>query len=201
MRAATTAVLCALACATPAPTIASPAGAAVDVGGVRLAAAAATDLATDVRARATFVVVAVENAGRSPLPLRLADLALASDAGPRASALPPHPVDDGALPVDARFARERFLVAAESARLVPSVPVWRGALDVDPLFHAQAAEGWRKGPPPDDVRARMLPDGVLLPGGRVVGLVAFERMPDDVPRATLTWTLRGALVDVPVRLQ
>jgi hypothetical protein len=31
----------------------------------------------------------------------------------------------------------------------------------------------------------MLPEGVLRPGGRVEGLVAFERMPDDVPRAAL----------------
>ncbi|MBZ5715719.1 hypothetical protein [Nannocystis pusilla] len=123
----------------------------------------------------TPMLVAVENDGGRPIEIRYDHFAL---VGARTfAALPPFWTIGQVEPVTPVYPSSGFAVAPWLAASFPARPVFTDDFPFHTDYYdrhfTEIARIYR---PSRDMRRKALPEGVLAPGGRIVGFVYFERV-------------------------
>jgi hypothetical protein len=162
---------------------------AVD-SGVRLSAAGdrwvgePRDLAREV----TPILVRVENNGARRLAVRYESFEFRHIDGEKFEAIPPFNIDATMIePVEATpYPVSGFYVAPYLRRYYRQFAVFWDPFAVDRVWYSSRFTVWREVelPTPDMVRLA-LPEGVLEPGGVVMGFVYFEHIRHEPEEATL----------------
>jgi hypothetical protein len=145
-----------------------------------------------IRDEVTPLKVAFRNDSPRSVRLRYRELSLVGPDGRRFAALPVvkverevevprlaegHPVIQQPL-----FQAQGFEAAPYYRPMYPTVTVYNQPFAFDPQYNENWYEYWAdvESPSPEMI-ARALPEGVILPGGRVSGFLYFEHIdPDDV---------------------
>lgn len=146
--------------------------------------------------------VRIVNDSGQPLRLRYQDFALVGDAQVY-PALPPRRIggsvseprlaDDAPPIVNPGFAYSGFQVAPFYGPVYPGIEPFGAAFAVDPLYYDRQFGYWERTElPTPEMLARVLPEGVLAPGGRVEGFLYFEKVD---PGVTSRLRYRAALVN------
>ncbi|MGM0575369.1 MAG: hypothetical protein ACQEXJ_06535 [Myxococcota bacterium] len=137
----------------------------------------------------TPLLLAVANDGDVPVRVRYAEIGLATQDGVRLAALPPLALDEEQVePVESvPYSWSGFYVAPYGAHYYPEHEAWAGGFLVDRVYYDTHYPALRRVdlPTPDMIR-RALPEGVVEPGGRVMGFVYFQELPEGAEQATLT---------------
>jgi hypothetical protein len=204
-------LLVAAGCSAPGTDL-TPAPAATTVGsetavdrveGVRMTAEsnAWPGIATVAR-EVTPIRVTIENGSQMPVRLRYSEFALVSPTGTRYSALPPYgvegSVDDARLvetyaPVTSpAFRATGFRVAPYYSSVYPTYTPYSGSFGYDRYYYDRYATVYRDiALPTEEMVSRVLPEGVIDPGGSVDGFLYFVRVDPAAPRVRF----RADLVD------
>lgn len=191
----------------------SPAPAAHQVPGVRDAAVAevsgvemqvesdAWPGPTDIDEEVTPLRVRIENGSSHPLRIRYSEFALISYSGHRHAAVPPYAVTgsveepviaDPHDPITPTIAHSRFRVASHYRPIYPHLTVFPDPFYYDPFYHRHYSAYWRNIPlPTPAMLERVLPEGVVDPGGMLEGHLYFEPVSTEEVRVRF----RADLVD------
>ncbi len=152
--------------------------------------------------KVTALRIAIDNRSNNALRLSFNEIALVGKQGEVYAALPPFRMvgtagdlnaEAGYAPIlEPGFYHQGFRVAAAYVSIYPTLPAFRGAFFGDPMYYdnywAVLSEA---APPTTKMLLLALPEGVLEAGGRVSGIVYFEKVRADADRVEL----RARLVD------
>lgn len=176
------------------------------VNGVQVLAQADTWPGTaPISQEVTPVRVVIENNSSQPLRIRYNDFALVSADGQRFAALPLYGIEGTVEePVTAEaytpvtnpvFTYTDFTVAPYYSTIYPGITPFAGAFAFDPFYYDTYVTYWRdRSLPTTEMFTRALPEGVVMPNGRVDGWLYFEEVGDArrvTFRADLTEATRG----------
>lgn len=154
---------------------------AVDrVAGVELLVDGAPDLGLPAGTEEAVAAVRlrVRNLSDEPVRLRYREFRLREPSGREHAALPPWQIEAEALAgTSPAFTWDRFFVAQPYAPFVRGVAPWDGPFEVDPFYNSAFFPRWADALPTEEMMAQALPEGVLIPGGSVEGLLYFEDYP------------------------
>lgn len=157
------------------------------------------------------IQIAIENASTHPLRVRYSEFRLrgpALDYRP----LPPRKLVYGEVTVTEdpilvpRIVSERFRVAPHLYPNFPGFDRWNLPWEDDPGFYATQYAKWKVSLPTVDMIDRAIPEGVLEPGGRIVGFMYFEPLRPGLDRVRLDFDLVDAKsqlnygrIEIPLR--
>jgi hypothetical protein len=132
----------------------------------------------DLPSIVTPVYVTIANRSDAPVLVRYRDFTLTGPSGLQTAAIPPlHIQRPGtAVAVVPRFGWNRFLVFRPYGPFYPTVPMWGGPFDYDPLLYDQLYGSWKPPLPSPDMLNQAVPEGVLQPGGQTAGFLYFHRL-------------------------
>lgn len=152
----------------------------------------------EIEAHVTPLRVEIENDSNMPLRIRYSDFALVNEAdGARFAALPPYEVEGSVSePVAVRaigFNHSRFHVAPGYQWLYPDLRPYGSAFHYDPYYNDHYYTYWADMPlPTEEMLRRVIPEGVIDPGGSLSGFLYFERVPVDLERVDFRYELTSA---------
>ncbi|NIS36691.1 MAG: hypothetical protein GWO04_45175 [Actinobacteria bacterium] len=137
----------------------------------------------------TPVQVTIENGSGAPIRLRYSRFALVAPTGETYAAIPPFDVrGEEVEPID-RYV-DGFYVAPHLRGYYPGLPAYRGyypaVYDYYDVYYPRFLEIEL---PTGDMIQKALPEGVLMPGGRITGFLYFENVDRDVPTVDFTMLL------------
>jgi hypothetical protein len=148
------------------------------------------------------VKVTLENRSEHPVRLRYGEFALRTPQGEHLAALPPLKIDSteevrgyggaGLTPIDPLFSGSGFFVAPGFGPYYPGLTPWPETFASDPIYFDRFHGMWPVELPTQDMIARALPEGVILPGGAVSGFLYFPDLDDEVSEVTFTAELVDA---------
>ena len=142
------------------------------------------------------LLVSIENNSSSPLRIRYQEFALGTPAGKWLNALPPFAIEGEevrALRSPYAYPVNGFWVAPYLSPYYPFFPRFVGPFAYDPFFYDTYYPAIRRAPlPTGDMVQKVLPEGVLDPGGRITGFLYFETGDFDPDRGTFVADLIDA---------
>lgn len=200
-------VLATMGCATglePAPAADRVAGledaAQATVQGVRVVAQAAPwPGPVDIDREVTPLKVRVDNIGPTPLRVRYNEFALVAPDGTSFAALPLARIE-GEVAVRTRtygapgFYHRGFAVAPYYAPFYPGIDPYPGFFGPDRYYYDTYYRYWEEIElPTTAMEQRVIPEGVIDPGGSLEGWLFFEKIGSHLERVVL----RADLVDAP----
>lgn len=157
-----------------------------------------------IEAYLTPLRVELENNSEHPLRLRYDHFALiAQEDGSRYSALPPYAVEEevDGDPVavhpgpisEPGFRHRGFHVAPYYADVYPGIHYWSHSFAYDPYYYDYYADYWVENEmPSEEMLQKVLPEGVIDPGGSVSGFLFFEHVPPSVEKVQFHYELTNA---------
>ncbi len=168
-----------------------PGAAVSDVNGVNVVVQ--TDAWTgrpEVLTEVTPLRVTIRNNSQNPLVIRYNTFAMVSPTGVRYSALPPYriegEIDSPRLgnynPVnEPGFEYDRFDVAPYYSPVYPGLSAYGGPFYTDRYYYNYYSSYWNEIElPTAEMLQRVLPEGVIQPGGSVAGFLYFEKIPSEL---------------------
>lgn len=176
----------------PAPAAPEAEGTASDQGSasaVQIQASTRWEGGGKVDSYITPVKVHIENGSGAFLRIAPEQFALIGDQGQYFAALPwfemqgpacaPQPVS-GYAPLQRPAVKlDGLSVPTALSAVYPNLPTFNGTFCYAPLYQAHYHHYWESIPvPTPDMVSRLLPDGILAPGGSATGYVYFEHVPD-----------------------
>jgi hypothetical protein len=142
------------------------------------------------------LLVSIENNSSSALRIRYQEFALGTPAGKWLNALPPFAIEGEevvALRSPYAYPVNGFWVAPYLSGYYPFFPRFVGPFAYDPFFYDTYYPSIRRVPlPTGDMVQKVLPEGVLDPGGRITGFLYFETGDCDPDRVTFVADLIDA---------
>ena len=174
--------------AQPSPEIRG--GAAAVYAGVRMSASADRWVGEprDLGREVTPVLVRVENDGATPVVIRYASFEFRHPDGENFEAIPPFNIDATVIePVDVMaYPTSRFHFAPYLRRYYGFYGPFWDPFYFDRGWYVDRYTAWRRVELPTADMVRLaLPEGVLEPGGVVMGFVYFEHIPHEPEQVTL----------------
>ncbi len=179
----------------PAPPAAAPAGAAAPADEptrpeqrVKIEASTRWEGQGDISGYVTPVKVHIENDSNAFLRIAYEQFALIGADGHYFAALPwfpmqgaacdPQPVS-GSAPVSHPAAKlDGLSVPTALSAVYPSLPSFNGTYCYAPRYQAHYHDYWESIPvPTGDMVQRLVPEGILAPGGQLTGYLYFEHVP------------------------
>jgi hypothetical protein len=144
----------------------------------------------NLRFAVTPVHVALENRSGHPLQVAYRRFHLVTDGDFRSTANPPFRIE-GSIPqtavtpyISPAYPWNGFYLAPYYATFYgPAWSAWPGVWHFDHL-HYSGYTTWRQPLPTEDMLTKALPEGVLQNGGNIQGFLYFQKLPDNVSRAT-----------------
>lgn len=150
----------------------------------------------------TPVQVLIDNASGEPLRMAYSEFALISPTGVRYSAIPPYDIEGTVDQVelagtytsiaDPLFTYSDFYIASFYDPIY-DISVYDDPFYYDMGYYDAYYDYWDNTPlPTGTMLERVLPEGVLMSGGRVTGFLYFEKVdPDDVGRVRFRADLKN----------
>lgn len=125
----------------------------------------------------------IRNESGRPLSIRHEAIALEHSGGEPMAAVPVVRLAEdvpGVAGAPIEFEQREFRIASEYAERYPDIPVYEGAFEVTAIDAYRAGEAMEPiGLRDVELLADALPEGVLMSGGRVAGVVWFSEIPGD----------------------
>lgn len=184
--------------APPAHALPGPAaGAITHENGIELIARAGAWQGTpaDLASRLTPMQITLENDGNVPVRVSYDNLMLVAPDHTVYKALPPFQIEGEAtktIGIVPLYPSSHFLYAPYFSTYISGATIYPGVFPYDRVYWQRYARVLREVDLPSaDMLRKALPEGVLMPGGKVSGFVYFPGVGDDVERVRL----RAVLVD------
>jgi len=157
------------------------------VAGVRLVASVGTWKGKPSRLEVALPLeVEITNGGERPVSIRYDAFALVSDTGQRLVALPPFDIESSNIQAIrvSNPAATGFQVAPHHRASLPSYEPFSGTFPEDTAYFAAHHPKLRAaGLPTREMIEAALPEGVLLPGGRISGFLYLVPLPPEAKGA------------------
>lgn len=132
------------------------------------------------------VKVLIENGGEAPLRISYKDFALITPQGMKLAALPPMQIHATEL-VDQTtyapgyfspgFGYRGFWLSPYHRRYYRGFSAWSGPFAYDPFYYRSYYTQWPVQLPTSDMLSKAIPEGVLQPGGNLMGFLYFQAIP------------------------
>jgi hypothetical protein len=158
---------------------------------------------TAIKTEVTPLKITIDNKSNRPIRFRYSDFALISSTGEHFAALPPYAIEGtieepvriqprpGA--VAPRFFHDGFHVAPHFSPYFDGIAAFDGAFFYDPFYYDRYYTYWQEIELPTiEMLQESLPDGVLDPGGKVIGFLYFETVTPDIPRIVFRMDIADA---------
>jgi hypothetical protein len=158
---------------------------------------------TAIKTEVTPLKLTVENNTNKSIRIRYSDFALISSTGEHFAALPPYAIE-GTIEepvrihprpgiVAPRFFHEGFHVAPHFSPYFDRITAFDGAFFYDPFYYNRYYTYWQEIELPTiEMLQEALPDGVIDPGGKVIGFLYFETVTPDIQRVVFRMDIADA---------
>lgn len=133
------------------------------------------------------VKVLIENGGETPVRVSYKDFSLLAPQGVKLAALPPMEIRATEMVEQPNYYSSAFVpgfgyrgfwLSPYHRRFYRGISPWPGAFAYDPFFYRSQFVQWPVQLPTGDMLSKAIPEGVIQPGGHLLGFLYFKAIPE-----------------------